>query len=216
MRSSPVAAKFLPTDGDHRRGEDAVLVVEGPRLVHPLVQCVNGGVDQFGIVAQALLEEAGQGGEHEGLVEPELVHDLEPRARLPECGDGLHRLADDLPGRLALGVAAPEARLLGSGPRDHVEGRVRDVLAHHPRTMIFVRPSISTCLIASRYFSGRCRMKASRVSDMWLSESKTGNLQLLTMADRPPYCRSKRQAHHNCPVCYTKCLVCNAALLSTS
>ena len=114
---------------DHRRGEDAVLVVEGPLLVHPLVEGVDGGVGQIEVVAHPLLEQAGQRREHERPVDAELVHDLEARRRLAEGGDGAHRLADDLAVGLALGVPVAEVLLLGPRLGHHLEGGVGDVLA---------------------------------------------------------------------------------------
>src|SRR3546814_1373576 len=45
---------------DDRRGEDAVGVAELPGLVEPLVEGVHDRVGGFGVVAQALLHEAGQ------------------------------------------------------------------------------------------------------------------------------------------------------------
>ena len=114
---------------DDRRGEDPVLVVERPLLVDPLVERVDHGVGQLGVVPQALLEQAGQRREHQGPVDAQLVHQLEAGAGLAERGDGPHRLADQLPVRLALGVAVPEVLLLGARPGHDLEGRVRDVLA---------------------------------------------------------------------------------------
>ncbi len=99
---------------DHGRGEDAVLVVEGPRLVHPLVEGVDHDVGGLGIVAEALLHEAGEGGPHERPVEAELVHQLEPRGGLPEGRRCLDGLAHDLAAGLALGVADLEVLLLGA------------------------------------------------------------------------------------------------------
>ena len=90
---------------DHRGGEDPVLVVEGPGLVHPLVEGVDHGVDGVGVVAQALLHEAGQRGPHEGPVEAQLVHQLEARARLAEGGQGVDGPAHDLAAALAVRVA---------------------------------------------------------------------------------------------------------------
>jgi hypothetical protein len=51
-----------------------------------------------------------------------------------------------------------------------------------PRITILVRPSTSTYLIAPRYRSGRCRVKASRVSYRWLSASKTRNSHVRAVA----------------------------------
>ena len=120
---------------DHRRGEDAALVVELPGLVHPLVERVDHGVDQLGVVPHALLDQAGERGEHEGAVDALLVHQLDPGRRLAERRDRPHRLAEDLAAALALGVAVAEVVLLRAGPGDHVEGGVGDVVAdrapHH-------------------------------------------------------------------------------------
>ena len=114
---------------DDRRGEDPPLVVEGPRLVEPLVEGVDGGMGEFGVVPHPLLHQAGQCREHEGPVDALLVHQLEPGRRVAEGGDGLHGLAEDLPSALAVGVPVPEVVLLGTRTGHHLERRVRDVLA---------------------------------------------------------------------------------------
>ena len=114
--------------GDHRGGEDAVLVVERPLLVHPLVERVDDVVGHLRVVLHALLDQAGQRREHQRVVDAELVHDLQPRARLAEGGDGLHRLAQDLAVALALRAVA-EVVLLGARTGHHLERRVGDVLA---------------------------------------------------------------------------------------
>ena len=49
--------------------------------MHPLVEGVDHDVDGVGVVAQALLDEAGEGGPHERPVEAELVHQLEAGRR---------------------------------------------------------------------------------------------------------------------------------------
>ena len=115
--------------GDHRRGEDAVLVVERPRLVDPLVQRVDDGVDQLGVVAHPLLDQAGERREHQRAVDALLVHQLDAGAGLAERRDRPHRLAEDLAAALALGVADAEVVLLRARPGHDVEGGVRDVVA---------------------------------------------------------------------------------------
>jgi hypothetical protein len=85
---------------------------------------------QFGVVPHALFEQAGQGREHERAVHAQLVHQLEPGPRLPEGRNAAHRLPDQLPVRLALGIAPAEVLLLRAGAGNHLEGRVGDVLAH--------------------------------------------------------------------------------------
>ena len=114
---------------DHRRREDPVFVVEGPVLVHPLVQRMDDGMDGFGIAPQALLEQAGQCRPHERPIDAQLVHQLDPGLGGHEAGQGPDGLAHDLPARLALGVAVLEVVLLSAGSGDHLEGGVGDVVA---------------------------------------------------------------------------------------
>ena len=121
----------LVDDGqrDDRGGEDPVLVAELPGLVEPLVEGVDRRVGQARVVAHALLEEAGQGGEHQRAVDALLVHQLDPRRRLAEGGDGPHRLAEDLAPAQPVRVALAEVVLLRARAGHHLEGRVRDVVA---------------------------------------------------------------------------------------
>ena len=70
--------------GDHRHREDPVLVVEGPVLVHPLVQGVDDHMGEVGVVLHSLLDQAGQRGEHGGALDALLVEELEPGRRLAE------------------------------------------------------------------------------------------------------------------------------------
>jgi hypothetical protein len=114
---------------DDRGREDAALVAERPLLGHPFVEGMNHGVGRVGIVAQALLHEARQRGEHQRPVDAELVEQLEPRARLAERGQGSDRLAHDLAVRLAVRVAVAEVLLLRAGRGHDVERRVGDVVA---------------------------------------------------------------------------------------
>ena len=120
--------------GDHRRGEDAVLVVERPLLVHPLVERVDDVVGHLRVVLHPLFDQAGQGREHQRVVDAEFVHHLQSRGRLTERRDRLHRLAENLAVGLALRAVA-EVILLRTRLGDDREGRVRDVFAdvaaHH-------------------------------------------------------------------------------------
>ena len=84
---------------------------------------------QLGVVAHALLDEAGERREHERPVDALLVHQLEAGRGLAEGGDRPHRLAEDLAPALALGVAVAEVVLLGAGAGHDLEGGVGDVLA---------------------------------------------------------------------------------------
>jgi hypothetical protein len=113
---------------DHRGGKDAVLVVERPRFVHPLVERMDDVVRHLRVVLHPLFDQAGQRGEHQRVVDAELVHDLQPRAGLAERRDRLHRLTHHLAVTLAA-TAVPEVLLLSARPRDHVEGGVGDVVA---------------------------------------------------------------------------------------
>ncbi len=117
---------------DHRNGEDAALVVEAPFLVEPLVQRVHDDVDQRRIVAHPLLDETGQRREHERTLDAQLVHQLQAGAWLAECGDGLHRLTEDLAAALAVRIAVLEVVLHRAGLGDHRERGVGDVLADLP------------------------------------------------------------------------------------
>ena len=115
---------------DDRSGEDAVLVVELPGFVHPLVQRVDDVEDEVGIVLQSLLHQAGQRREHQRVVQAERVEDLEAGRGVTERRDGLHRLAHHLAEALAA-ATVPEVILLGTRPRDHLERRVGNVVADH-------------------------------------------------------------------------------------
>ena len=115
--------------GDHRGGEDAVLVVEAPHLVEPLVERVDDDVNRDRIVAQPLLDQAGQRREHQRAVDAQLVHELKARSGLEERRDGPHRLTEEFALALAVGVAELEVLLPGARLGDHREGRVRDVVA---------------------------------------------------------------------------------------
>ncbi len=84
---------------------------------------------QVGVLPHPLLDEAGQGREHQGPVDALLVHQRQAGGRLTEGRDRLHGLPEDLPPALPLGVAHPEVLLLGPGAGHDVEGGIRDVLA---------------------------------------------------------------------------------------
>ena len=118
--------------GDDRRREDPSLVVERPVLVHPLVEGVDDGVGGLGVVAEALLDQAGQRRPQEDAVDALLVHELQPGTGLTEGGQRDDGLAKDLAGRFPLGVAPLEVLLLGPGSRHLLEGRVGDVVADAP------------------------------------------------------------------------------------
>jgi hypothetical protein len=119
---------------DHRGRKDAVVIVELPCLIHPLVKSVDHVVDQVGVILHPLLDQAGQRWEHQRVIQAEFVHHLQPGSGITEGWDGLHWLTD----HLAVGLAATagaEVFLLSTGPRHDVEGGVRDVfadvVAHH-------------------------------------------------------------------------------------
>ncbi len=114
---------------DHRRGEHPVVVVEGPVLGHPLVECVDNGVDGARVVVHPLLQEAGQGRPDEGPVDAQLVEELDAGLGVTVAGVGPHALAQGLPAGLTLRVALLEVLLLGAGGSHDLERGVRDVVA---------------------------------------------------------------------------------------
>ena len=120
--------------GHDGRWEDAPFVVERPVLQHPLVEGVDNDVAFVGGVPEALLNQRRQGGVHHGVVQAQLVHQLQSGFRGEKRGQGVDRL-HDLPVRLALGIAAFEVLLLGAGRAHPLERGVGDVLAdlapHH-------------------------------------------------------------------------------------
>jgi hypothetical protein len=89
-------------------------------------------VDGDRIVAQPLLEQAGQRREHEGAVQTQLVHLLQARTGLEERRDRAHRLTEQLALGLAVRVAVLEVLLPGTRPGDDLEGRVGNVVADLP------------------------------------------------------------------------------------
>src|SRR5882757_7843439 len=115
--------------GDDRSCEDAVLVVEPPHLVEPLVQGVHDDVDRDRVVAQPLLDQAGQSREHQRAVQAELVHQLQTGSGLKERRNRPHRFAEQLAAALAVGIAVLEVLLPRARFRDHREGGVGNVVA---------------------------------------------------------------------------------------
>jgi hypothetical protein len=99
--------------------------------VHPFVERVDDVVGHLRVVLHALFDQAGQRGEHQRVVDAELIHGFQPRGRFAEGGDGLHWLAQDLAVGLALRAVA-EVVLLGAGTGHLFERRVGDVLADVP------------------------------------------------------------------------------------
>ena len=81
-----------------------------------------------GIVDQPLLDEAGEGGEHQAGGNALLVEQLEAGPRLAEGGDARHRLAGELAQRAPLGVVAGVERHVRARPGDDLEGGVGDEL----------------------------------------------------------------------------------------
>jgi hypothetical protein len=86
---------------------------------------LNGSISD---VPHPLLDQAGEGREHQRALDSELVHQFQARAGLAEGRDGAHRLAEDLAAGLALGVAVAEVVLHRAGTGDHLEGGVGDVV----------------------------------------------------------------------------------------
>jgi hypothetical protein len=114
-----------------RSGEDPVVVVETPRLVHPLVEGMDHHVCGSRLRPQPLLQEAGERRPHQSPIEAELIHHRQTRLGGEEGFGGPHGLAHDLASRLALRVADLEELLLGARPGHDREGRVGDVIGNH-------------------------------------------------------------------------------------
>jgi hypothetical protein len=130
--------------GDDGRGEDAVLVVEAPLLVQPLVDRVDGGVRQVAIVGEGVLDEVGDRREHQRALHAELIEELDSRARLTVRNDAVDRLARHLPERQAFGVG-PRVEM---GYARRVERRGRSGFGMYsvgfPFKAMQVRPRTST------------------------------------------------------------------------
>ena len=117
---------------DHRGAEDPVLVVERPLVVEPRVDGMDRRVGEVGIIRHRVLDEVGDGREHERAVHAELVHQLEARARLPERGDAVDRLAAHLAQAQTFGVVPRVKGHVRAGTGDAVERRVGDELGELP------------------------------------------------------------------------------------
>ncbi len=160
---------------DDRRGEDAVVVVERPVLVHPLVERVDDRMGQHDVVGGALLDQAGKGRIHDALVDTQFVHQLDARRRRLIGGNDVHCLADELTEVQAFGIVAEEVVLGAAGPCHPLEGRVRDhvadvVLDDELRSPVDL--DVADLALGAPSVDTWC--SASFVSYMWLSMSKTG------------------------------------------
>ena len=114
---------------DDRRGEDPVLVVEGPlSWSHWLSEWITTWISSGSSRSRSSSRLASVGNIRDRSMPCSSIS-WRRGAGLAEGGDAPHRLADELPVRLALRVAVPEVVLLGPGPGHDLEGRVRDVLA---------------------------------------------------------------------------------------
>jgi hypothetical protein len=95
---------------------------------------VDDDVRELRIVGEALLDEAGERREHERLIDPELVHELDTRHGLEERRQRPHGL-HDLLARLTGRRTRLEVVLLRAGGTHDLERRVRDVVGdratHH-------------------------------------------------------------------------------------
>ena len=115
--------------GDHRGGEDAVLVVEAPHLVEPLVERVDDDVDRDRIVgSRSSIRLASVGNISERSRPSSFIFSSRGRG-LEERRNGAHRLTEEFALALAVGVAELEVLLPGARLGDHREGGVRDVVA---------------------------------------------------------------------------------------
>ncbi len=121
---------------------------------------MDGGGAQFGIVAHAFLDQAGQGGQHDRVVDALLVEQIEAVGRIAEGGRAVDAAPDDLPVGLALGVADLEVLLLRARPPDPVKGRVGDVVAdlapHHDFGPAVDVDVVDGALVLRREEFGQC------------------------------------------------------------
>ena len=110
-------------EADVRRRVDAILVVERPVVVHPLVERVEDVVQRRGIVQERLFDADAERREHEATLQPLLVHQLEACLRLAVRGiDRLElaeRVADGVAGALAAEVLVEHSR---AWPPDRTSG----------------------------------------------------------------------------------------------
>ncbi len=113
---------------DHRRAEDPAFVVEGPLVVEPGVDRVDRRVGQVGIVRHGVLDEVGDGREHERAVHTQLVEQFQAGAGLAVRGDAVDRLAAHLAQAQALRVVAGVEGHVRARAGNPIEGRVRDEL----------------------------------------------------------------------------------------
>ena len=90
---------------DDRRRVDGVGVDVGPVLVHPLVEGVDDGDGEVGVVGDALLEHAGQRRPQQRAVDAHVLHQREARLGVEEGVDAGHHL------RLDAGRAPPTPAL---------------------------------------------------------------------------------------------------------
>ena len=111
-----------------RCGEDPIPVVERPFVVEPLIERVDDGARQFGVVGESDLEQTGQRREHQRGIETEFVEQRQPGLGGAELLAGTYRLSGQFSQRLAFRVVAGEVFGERPGPRDDFEGGVRDVV----------------------------------------------------------------------------------------
>ncbi|CAI7975971.1 hypothetical protein FRAHR75_200077 [Frankia sp. Hr75.2] len=72
--------------GEHRNGEDPVLLGVAPVLLEPPVERAQAGVGQFDVVRHVLLDGHAEGGQHDGRLDTLVVHQVQPRGPLDERG----------------------------------------------------------------------------------------------------------------------------------
>jgi hypothetical protein len=132
--------------------------------VKPLVEGADGDLRQRGVVDEPLLDEAGQGGEHQRRRDALLVEQREAGAGLAERRDARHRRAGQLAQRAPLGVVARVERHVGAGPGDHLERGVGDELGEPIAHDELLSASDLDEPDEVRCVAGRCRVNESSVS----------------------------------------------------
>ena len=135
---------------------------------------MDDNVCELGVVLHPLLDQAGEGREHQGPVDALLVHQLDPWRRLAIGRDRADRGAEDLPPALAIGIAVAVEVLHGARCGHHVERRVGDVLADMPPDHDLGAASHVDVVDGPLVPVGQKLGQRVRVSYRWLSASKTG------------------------------------------
>ena len=84
--SSSVIAFVEDRQGDHRGGEDSILVVVGPLVMQPVVDGMDRRVSEVGVAGDGVLDEVRDGREHQRPLNTELIEQLDSRPGSRKAG----------------------------------------------------------------------------------------------------------------------------------